>query len=354
MDKKLQSQEYIQEIDKHKVYDMIFTFPEQIQEAIKIFRADSVNLKPYYDFNNVLICGMGGSAISGDIVSDFLKDTFHIPILVNREHKLPKYIDKKTLVIAISYSGNTSETLEMVEDSISRGSYVTGITSGGKLEELLEQLNLPIFKVPPGLPPRHSLGYLFSILFLIISHIFKFSSPEVLVETAEFLKQKRELFVFQNKVGNMAKAIAVKMQDSYPFIYSYSRHFGSVVKRWKTQMNENAKHLVSYDLFPELTHNEIVAWEFPHKIKSLVIFLRDNKEDEDLSYHIESTTKLMKANELIEVITEGRSLLERMMYLIYLGDWTSFYLAILKGLDPFDIKNIDILKQELQKRKEEA
>ncbi len=354
MDSKLNSEAYISKIDKHKIYDLLFDFPEQIIWGIKIFTEEEIELASHTNLQNIVICGMGGSAISGDILKDCSRDELEIPIFVNREHNIPKFVNEKTLLIAISYSGNTYETLEMLEEGISRGATVAGITSGGKMKSMLENLSKPIFIVPPGLPPRHALGFLFTILFLIISKIFQLDNLKRLDNLADFLRNKRSGFIIDNIHGNLPKSIASEMFNALPFLYSDSRYFSAVIKRWKTQMNENAKHLVAYDLFPELTHNEIVGWEFPPDIHTVVLLLRDIKEDYNVAQHINTTKKLFNANELIEIITEGEDLLERIFYLIYLGDFTSFYLAILKGIDPYEIKSIDKLKEELKlKLKEE-
>ncbi len=348
MDSNLNSQEYISKIDKHKIYDLLFDFPEQIISGIKIFTEEEIELASHENLQNIVICGMGGSAISGDILKDCSRDELDIPIFVNREQKLPKFVNEKTLLIAISYSGNTFETLEMLEEGISSGATVAGITSGGKMKSMLENLSKPIFIVPNGLPPRHALGFLFTILVLIISKIFRLNTLRRLENLADFLRNKRSGFVIEHTLGNLPKAIADKMFNALTFLYSDSRYFSAVIKRWKTQMNENAKQLVAYDLFPELTHNEIVGWEFPPDIYTLVLLLRDIKEDFNLTHHLDTTKKLFNASELIEIITEGDDLLERIFYLIYLGDFTSFYLAILKGIDPYEIKSIDKLKEELK------
>ncbi|MDD3627553.1 MAG: bifunctional phosphoglucose/phosphomannose isomerase [bacterium] len=350
MDSRLNSQDYISGVDKNRMYDLIFDFPEQLEQGIKIFHESEIELNVREPIQNIVICGMGGSAISGDILKDYSRDTLRVPISINREVKLPKFINKNTLLIAISYSGNTYETLEMMEEGIAKGALVAGVCSGGKMKEVLEELSKPVFIVPPGLPPRQALGFLFSVLLMIISKLFNQDNELHLKKLSEFLKEKRSLFTLDRASGNIAKSVAMKMFNTYPFIYSDSRYFGSVVKRWKTQMNENAKHLVSYDLFPELTHNEIVGWEAPPDTPTLVLLLRDNKEDLKSTEHINSTKRLFNADEIIELKTEGETLLERMFYLILLADWTSFYLAILKGVNPFTIKSIDSLKEELTKK----
>ncbi|HDS09652.1 MAG TPA: bifunctional phosphoglucose/phosphomannose isomerase, partial [Firmicutes bacterium] len=325
MDSRLNSQNYISQIDKNKMYDLIFDFPEQIESGIKIFHESEIELNFKGPIRNIVICGMGGSAIAGDILKDYSRDSLSVPISIIRESKLPKFIDKHTLLIAISYSGNTYETLDMLEEGISKGANVSGICSGGKMQGFLENLSKPVFIVPSGLPPRQALGFLFSVLLMIISKLFNQDIESELMKMALFLKEKRGFYILSNSIGNIPKSVAERMYSVYPFIYSDSRYFGSVVKRWKTQMNENAKHLVSFDLFPELTHNEIVGWEAPPDTQTLVLLLRDNKEEVNLREHINSTKRLFNADEIIEIRTEGETLLERMFYLIFLGDWTSFY-----------------------------
>jgi glucose/mannose-6-phosphate isomerase len=318
--------------------EVIRKYPEMCLKAVKIAEKSDI---PDYRFNKIVICGVGGSAISGDLLRDLLKNKISIPIDVCRDYHLPAYVDQDTLTFCVSYSGNTEETLSQFVDCVKRKSKIIGITSGGKLEEWCKKFNLPYVLIPSGYQPRAALPYL---LFSIIVCLQKFGVVNIereIDETIELLKRIKT---------DSVKKLAPSMKDSIIVVYSSDEFYG-VAKRVKTQLNENSKMPAKYDVFPELNHNEIVGYQNEKLNKnSFVLILRNKNEPEEIKASIEIIKDLIKNNVkgIGEIWSEGRPKLAKMMSLIYLGDVLSYELAILNNVDPVEVKNIVILKKKLE------
>lgn len=306
----------------------------------------------------IFIAGMGGSAISGDLVNDWLKDRLRIPILVYRDYQLPACIDRSWLGFILSYSGNTEETLSTYADAKDRGIKCIGITSGGLLEKFLDTKGDLCLKVPGGYQPRSALLYLFSTLALAIANC-NFLDKQLLIdelrETSAILKDLCKKYAMDIPFSeNPAKQYAIKLQGTTVIIYGFD-YFQAVARRCKGQFNENGKNPAFYDNFPELNHNETVGWEIDHNISKnySCIFLRNpTHESESIMIRIEFMMNLLsdKVKSIIELEAIGTSKLARMMSLICMVDFTSVYLAFLNGSDPTPVKYIKDLKEELESK----
>jgi glucose/mannose-6-phosphate isomerase len=320
--------------------EIIKKYPEMCLEAIKI--AKSLTL-PDYRFDKIIVSGMGASAISGDLLNDLLRYEIKIPIEICRDYHIPLYANENTLVFCISYSGNTEETLSQFVDCIEKKCKIIGITSGGKLKEWCERFNLPCIIVPEVYQPRSALPYLFISTLVYLQKMGLIDKEKEIDETIETLRD-----IETRKI----KRIALSLKNCMPIIYA-SNEFTSVAKRIKTQFNENSKVLAKYDVFPELDHNEIVGYEKNKLNKnSVIILLRDKDESIEIKTRIEITKKIMKnkVKKIIELWSEGKSKLAKMMSLIFIGDYLSYELAILNKVNPFETKSIALLKKELKKR----
>lgn len=342
----------IAKVDKEKMRDILMNFPSQCRQAIKI--GEEIKLPPEYfsGIEKVIICGMGGSGIGGDILKTLLLSSVKIPLFVNRNYNLPKFVDKKTLVFVISYSGNTEETLSVYKEAKKIGCYLIAISSGGKLKDLSGQDNIPLVAVPSGMPPRTSVGYLFLPMLKIMERLIfiKTLNYEELYQNLTQIKDKHSPSVPLKE--NLAKSIAYKLKGKIPIIYGVDGRTDVVAHRLKTQFNENSKILAFWDVFPELNHNEVVGWDGENKTNLSIfypIFIRDKDEPLRISKRIQVTQGLIKRQgvEYTEIWAEGESLLTRIFSSIYIGDWVSFYLAILRGIDPTPVKAIELLKKEL-------
>ena len=346
----------IEKYDASGMLELMESFPEQCKEARRI--GDSFKLPKNFktNYKNIVCIGMGGSAIGADLVRSYIADDLGIPLFVNRNYTLPNFVDEHTLVIVSSYSGNTEEVLSAYRDARSRGSEIIVITSGGKLEKTTKEDKAPCIKIPSGLPPRCALGYSFFPLLILLSKIGIIKDQALLIDEAISVLRKIGRCGLTFKVrykDNQAKRIASDIHGKLPVIYSGQDHIDSIVTRWRGQFAENAKTLSSTHLFPEMNHNEIVGWENPRSIlkNSVVIMLRDAADHPRISKRMDVTKNIFKKEKIkvIEICSSGKELLARMFSLIYIGDFVSFYLAILNGVDPTPVERITYLKKELAK-----
>jgi len=301
----------------------------------------------------VVVAGLGGSAIGGDLLRTYLVDQVELPILVNRGYTLPGFVGPDTLVFASSYSGDTEETLAACRQAIQRRSQIIGIASGGQLVQLAAEANFSMIRIPAGYPPRAALGYSFVALLLSMAKLGLVSEQGVsLREAQELVRQKGVEYHPSVPLGkNEAKQCALKLRGKFPVIYAWGHHFEAVAIRWRGQLAENSKQLSSHHLFPEMDHNEIVGWGMPEAMmkKTAVILLRDRGEPKPIVKRMEITKELIApfAGEIVEAWATGTSLLARLFSLLHLGDWVSFYLAVLNGVDPTPVQRIDMLKRRL-------
>lgn len=350
----LDNESVIAEIDSSNMLTFLEEFPIQCEQAIEIGRLSSSHLIADHNrIKNIVILGMGGSGISGDIAKAVFDSHIKVPILVNKSYELPAFVDGYTLVLAVSYSGNTEEVLAMTEEASSRGSQIVAVSSGGKLLEFAEAKDLPYIHLPGGLQPRLAVGYLTLPILIYLSSLgLVYSIEKDLEELAEIMGEKAGQWGMDVPLKkNQAKSLALKLRDKIPLIYGDSGISGLAALRWKCQFNENSKIPAFYNKLPELNHNEIVGWEELVNVSRefYLISLRDCREDSRISRRFEVTKELIFdrfAGET-EIISEGKSRLARLFSLIYLGDFTSVYAAFLNDVDPTPVNRIELLKNRL-------
>ena len=345
---------YIKDIDKSRMREILKKFPEQCKKAIKMGKEfEVISSIRGRKINKVIVCGLGGSAIGGDILKTLFFDK-KILIEVNRDYYLPPFVDDETLILAVSYSGNTEETISSFKQALKINCPAVSITSGGILENLSQEKGIPLIKVPSGFPPRCAVGFLSIPVIVLLEKILNTDSLNY-GELVEVVSNLRERYLPERKTGdNPAKLAALKLKGKIPLIYGVNRLTDVVARRLKTQFNENSKVLASWDVLPEMNHNEIVPFSGEGKINLNLfhpIFIRDKNEGEKITRRIQITQNLLgkKGIEYSEIWTEGKSILSRIFSSIYTGDWISFYLAIVQGVDPTPITFIDLLKNELKK-----
>ncbi len=331
-----------------EMFDFIRGLPDQIE--IAYIRGKKVKIDAQIKY--YVVGGMGGSAIGGDILSSYLFLQSAIPVNVIRNYYAPTYIDEKTLFVCSSYSGNTEETISLYDYAKSKKSQIVVITSGGQLEEMAINDNIPVIKIPKGLPPRCAVGYsLFSQIGLAESVNILTEQEKIVNSVVVSLKE----YLSKIDENTLPLQIAKELKGKLPIIYS-DELIGAVAKRWVSQINENAKQLAHYGLFPEMNHNEIMAWQYPSKIldNAKVIFLRHSKEHERVQKRFEILNKMLteKGQDVMEVHYDAHNRLEELMGLLYIGDFVSFYLAKENGVDPISIENIEYLKKELNGEEE--
>ncbi|MEW6172361.1 MAG: bifunctional phosphoglucose/phosphomannose isomerase [Bacillota bacterium] len=313
-------------------------------------------LRTVDDVRAVLVTGLGGSAIGGDLLRIYCQERLGVPVQVNRDYTLPAFVDGKTLVFAVSYSGNTEETLSAYHRAREKGSPVIVLTAGGKLRALADADNIPVIEVPGGLQPRAATGYLFLPMLAVLERLGLLGgvSPEI-DELEREMKKHAAVYRIETPVDkNPAKQLAQKFKDRIPVIWGSHGNTEVVAQRWKGQINENAKAPAYWNVFPELNHNEIVGFGNPADLlkKLWVVLLKDKGDHPRVDYRMEVTRRVIadKVGGISEIDSTGSGMLARLYSLIYMGDWTSFYLAALYGIDPGPVKVIDYLKGELAKR----
>lgn len=340
-------------VDKQDMHERIYQFPAQLRQAWQIGMGTPIDLQGR-SVQSIVVTGLGGSAIGGDFVRSYLIDDLKIPLLVNRDYFLPAFVTERSLCITSSYSGNTEETLSAYGDARRKGAALVAITSGGKLEEWARRDGVPVIKVPGGFPPRAAFGY--SVLSLLSCLMTAGLTNDRAAEIEEAIgvvtAARRRYSREAATANNPAKQLAEAVDDSIPLIYAANTHFDVVATRWKGQVSENGKRMAFANVFPELNHNEIVGWELPPQaLKGLtVLLLRDRADYERVQKRMEITQEMIraKARHVLEVWSEGNGLLARMLSLVFLGDYLSYYLAILSGVDPTPVAVIDHLKGRLQ------
>jgi len=341
----------MEKIDKDNMYGSIWDFPENIVEAIGI--GESINLKnKYSDINKIIVAGMGGSAIGGDVVYSLVGDEIKIPYFVIRGYNLPAWVDSTTLVICSSYSGNTEETIEILEKAKSVRAKICAITTGGRLEQLCEKHNFDWVMIPSGLQPRAALAFSFiPVLFVLLKlNVISNNFLEWLVSSSNLIKQNRKIYSKQND-DNAAWALAKKIYNKIPIIYADSDSLNTLAVRLKGQICENGKILAYHNTFPEMNHNEIVGWEKNSELfKSyFIIWLCDKKMNERNKVRQQIVMNMLNkiGVDQFKLEVTGNNFEERFLLLIHYGDWLSYWCAILHKTDPSPVKNINILKNKL-------
>ncbi len=341
----------IQLYDNQNMYDVLKNFPLQIGEAYEIGESLDVP-EEFKNVSKIIVSGLGGSAIGGDLLRSYLWYNTRVPIYVNRSYNLPGFADNNTLVIVSSYSGNTEESLASYEDAKKRNCKIICLTSGGDLHTLAANENRFLIQIPKGYQPRCALAYSFFPLLILTSKLgFVADVTSGILKVKNNLVSKSELYCLPDNDRNSAVNLAKHIEGTLPVIYSSSDVLDIVNLRWRCQLNENAKTLAYGNLLPEMNHNEIVGWQHMQELmkKIAVISMIDREDNSRVKRRMEITLSLIsnQRGKLIEVEGEGETRLERIFDLIHLGDWVSFYLAILYKEDPTPVEFITFLKNRL-------
>jgi|SRR5579871_3922375 len=345
-------------LDPKDMMGLVLAFPKQCREAVAIGQQAWSAPAGEAAIRQVVVTGLGGSAIGGDLARCLMDAYGVVPLIVNRDYSLPRYVGPETLVVALSYSGNTEETLAAYAEAKAEEAQRAVITSGGKLGALAVADDVPIAIVPGGQPPRSATGYLFFPLIACLAQydlLDRDLSDEIMETLALLERMAVRLGPDVPAAQNPAKRLAVALYEKLPLIYGSQGYRGAVAYRWKSQINENAKEAAFANVLPEQNHNEILAWALAQRQAKnwSVVFLRDPEETAALpriARRVEVTRDVIAPEANVhEVWAEGRSLLARMFHLVTFGDFVSVYLAYLNGICPTRIDAIDQLKAELAK-----
>jgi len=299
----------------------------------------------------IVTLGMGGSGIGGDLLRAVLYDEASVPVTSAKACRAPSFVGPSSLIFACSYSGDTEETLTAYDEASTKGAQCVVITSGGELLRRARERRHPAVIVPPGLPPRAALPYLFLPMLALLGRAGIIRSFEA--ELGEAVGVLRRILPRLGPDGAdpSARALAERLLGRIPVIYSSSPFLEPAAQRWKDQFNENAKTFAVWNTFPELNHNETVGWGLdPALARGIhVILLRDSLEPARLGQRVAITKGLAfeRAAGLDEIGSEGEGKLSRLLSLVACGDLVSWYLALLRGVDPTPVAVIEELKRRL-------
>ncbi len=325
-------------IDKSNMKKVLSEYPLQIRKGIDLAGSRSIT-RP---FDSIVVCGMGGSALPGLVLQGYLAGIrdFSKPIQVVREYVLPPTVTKDSLVFVISYSGNTEETISAYREAIKLGAQVFVITSGGKLAELCGMNETELVQIPSGLQPRAAIGYMLAPLLMILSN-----SNAIPQQRAQLERLARALE--HEKYSKMGQEIAQRLVGFVPLIYTSGR-YACVGYKWKIMFNECSKVHAFWNVFSELNHNEMVGYT-SLKAKYYTILIGDEDEHPRIKKRFNITKRLIKEKgvDVLELGIKGESWLIKLFSAIYIGDWTSYHLALIYEVDPSEVHIVEDLKKEL-------
>ena len=347
MNSPLDDLEHIGRVDPRGMLDVITALPESAEDALET--AEKVNIK-YRRFKSLVVAGMGGSAVGGLLLRDWLVHTSPVPVVVSRDYGLPGFIGRDTLLFAVSYSGGTEETLSAYEEGKTRGAKIVAFTSGGELEKRARAARHTLYRLPAGFQPRAAIAHQFFTLAVAArkSGITGDCWWEVkeAIETLKILRGEMRPDVPTK--SNPAKKLAEELKGYTPFVYGSHIH-EAVAYRWNTQLNENGKSPAGSSFIPEAFHNATVASEGdPAVLRHLcAVLLTDSMEGERLAAKTRRFVELLRPGfgKILEVQARGEGRLARMLSALYVGDYASAYLGILYGKDPSTVESINRLKQ---------
>lgn len=331
-------------LDTGGMLGVIEKFPEQCREALE--RGRGVELpRELRGFERILAVGMGGSGITGDLLALALPE---VEVIAVRDYRVPRYIGEETLLVGVSYSGNTEETLTAFAEGLKRTRRALGISSGGALEELCREKGLPWIGIPRGFQPRAALGHL---LFTLLGALEGLGLRAEGMDEALDVLSRMSGELSPHASPNRAQELARRLHGRIPVVYGASGVTGPVAFRWRTQINENAKQPAFSAELPELCHNEIVGYELSGELAPglLRVFLRTAHDHPRVALRMETLKEVLRRRglEFLEATGEGQGRLAQALSLLYLGDWVSAYLALLNGVDPTPVRPIAELKERL-------
>lgn len=300
--------------------------------------------------NKVVIGGMGGSAIAGELAADLAAPIAKVPILVVRDLTFPFPLDQGTLFVACSYSGNTEETLSLFEQAIRAKTRSVAISSGGKLSQLAENVGTPVLKIDVTSEPRTAVAYNLMLLLGVLRGLRLLELDEEQVEGA-INSVSRNASVWAEDVPvaeNAAKGLALELKDKLIIVYG-SGLFSGMARRWKSQFNENAKVWSFFETLPEMLHNSVEAFAAPIGQPAITLLLGSGAGHSIHNRHNWVVSETLERHKIPHKVLrgDGPSPLAQILNMLLLGDYVSYYLALLRGVDPSPNPSIDDAKELL-------
>jgi len=323
-----------------KVLKEVSGFVDDLQEAV----GKKINISA--EFDNICICGMGASAISGDIMKNIASNQTNVPISVIRSYDLPGWVNKNTFVIVSSYSGDTRETLSMYDQAVERGCRIVAITAGGELARKCQRDGNTVIEMRLGIQPRNALGLILGYTANVLETVGVGNHCTEMSGLIPNLRKLRDDIGFDNP-DSYAKKIAARLHETMPIIYSTAGITASAM-RWKHQINENSKMMSFCGSIPEFNHNEIVGWS-GERFKCVPVVLYEEDASEIMRTTARTSIDVLAESgiESVVVSIRGKNVTERSLRAVMIGDYVSIYLASMKGVDPLDVGPIRSLKKKI-------
>jgi glucose/mannose-6-phosphate isomerase len=334
--------------------EAIERLPEQLEAAHELAASvDLAGLPAADEIDAVAVLGMGGSAISGDVLAA-VGSSLPVPVVVLRQYRTPAFIGPRTLVFAMSYSGDTEETVSMTRGAHQAGAPVVTVSNGGALDALAAEHGSVRIPCPPGLMPRAALGSLVAPLFVVLFRLglFPEAHASLVMAQAQLARRRDQCRPEVTGARNPARELARRIGRTIPLVHGGGALGAVAARRWKCDVNENAKAPAFWAAAPEANHNEICGWgQHGDVTRQVLTFvqLRHGFEHERLARQIEVARDMVEEVfvQVLEVEAEGDSRLAQLLDLMYLGTWTSCYLALDNDVDPGPIDAIATLKAAL-------
>lgn len=338
-------------VDTLDMFAAIAGLPEQVAEAADVARRVDGVFPSNEEIENVVVLGMGGSGLAGDIVREIAGPFMPVPVVVHKGYGIPNFINENTLVFAVSFSGNTEETLEAATDAVVAGGRLVAVSRGGRLGDLAAQWGVPHIPIADGIPmPRAGIGAVGIPPLVVLDRMGFFPGADSWIESAiEQLRRRRDELIAD---GNPADRLARRIGRELPLVYGGAGLGGLAAMRWKNQFNENSKVAAFWNQVPELTHNEICGWGQHGDVTRQVFRLINLRHDYE---HPQIMRRFDLINEFTdevvadieEVRAEGDGSLAQLLDLVIFGDFTSWYLAARSGIDPGPVPVLDDIKERL-------
>ncbi len=338
-------------LDKSDMQGAIMSFHEQIRVSTEIMENWSPR-KEYSGIQKIMILGMGGSAIGGDVARVIAQNHCLVPIIVNRSYTIPKWVDSNTLILASSYSGNTEETLSAFAQCKEQNCPVLVLSTGGTLTQHAIDMELDRVTIPKGYQPRAALGFSFTLILLILKHL-GFIPQKVIEYVTKSIHSLDKLCSDLSLSDNSALTIAENIHSTCPIIYGSEDLTWVAALRFRGQLAENAKMLSFHHIFPEQNHNEIEGWTVNKDIirRFSIIWLRDKEEHPLNKNRMDISSSILESSSSCQttISLSGTHRYERLLKMIHYTDWISYYAALLNNVDPTPVNRIQELKDRIAK-----
>jgi glucose/mannose-6-phosphate isomerase len=346
-------------LDSEDVLGAVERFAEQCLEGWDVGRAATA-LPDATDVDSVVVLGMGGSGVSGDVVASVVEPRLPVPLRTIKGYgPLPEWVGRNTLVFAVSYSGSTEETLAALEDARERGARVVTVSSGGPLADAAQLNGFAQVRIPAGLQPRASLGYLTMPILAVLERVELIPPLDEDVDEAAAVlgRLAEEVGRDAPTATNPAKLLSARLHERVPIVYGAEGLTATAAYRFKCDLNEYAKTPAYWHFFPELDHNEIVGWNRLSDLTSqrfVAVLLRDSIEHERIALRVDITRRLIDARvaDVVTLRAQGRAPLARLLSLVFVTQMAAIYLGVLYGVDPGPVEVIQALKSQLAQHKE--